>query len=415
MRVGYIVIAIALLLQMASLAHAQANLIPQSNMVLSLNPAENLCVLIFGYNANGQQVPNFGLGKILPGISDFATYNFMLQFSLEIILAVLMIMALLYAIGTAFSIPRVITYVKTEYLESILNIVIIVMLFGGMIFIAQGVSFITNLGGSVVSASGVQAATTGYALGTGASVSTVPLLYSSICNVYFNDAVLHFGGLAVLSGDSLIYSIASGFSVQAMPNGMGIETTPLNGLTPFMQVLSFMTPLISGAIIVELGIIFLLAIIYYLFPIFLFSGILLRCFPWTRAAGGTLLALFIGFYVFFPALLYPFASVDYRCLAAQQSACISQGQQQLNLPAIPTDLAGIFSYVQTLPGNINTFFGEGQFIALMDFWIFSIINASFQIFGVVLSFVISYNLLEGFADLLGAPSLQAKNMLKKVI
>ncbi|HVA83246.1 MAG TPA: hypothetical protein VNF06_03720 [Candidatus Aquilonibacter sp.] len=404
MRVLLFVVLIALL-QFASIQHAQ-----------SVTPDKSICADLFGQVGANGQVSAGGIQAALPKLTNFTQYNFMLLFSLEIVFAVLMVLAIMYAVGTAFGIQRVITFVRTEYLESVLNIFIIVLLFGGMSVLAGGIGFITNLGASVVSASGVQTVS-GYALtgASGSGLSTVTQVYNTICNTYFDDASLHFAGLGLLSSENLIYGIVSGFEIQAMPNGIGIKTTPFAGITPFLQVLSFMTPLITGAIIVELGIIFLLGLIYYLFPIFLYTGILLRCLPWTRAAGGTLLALFIGFYIFFPALLYPFASIDYRCLAAQSSVCSLQPQQTVNLPQIPTTIQGAFSYVVSLPGIAGTFFDEGQFIALLDFWIFSIINASFQIFGVVISFVVSYSLLEGFADLLGAPSLQAKNILRNVI
>lgn len=415
MRMPLFVI-ILLLAQFAGMNHAQLNTqLNYGKLVSPTDLTQNLCVDLFGQIGPNGQVISGGLKAILPGLSDFATYNFMLQFSLEIVLVVLLIIAVMYGIGTAFGLPRVLSYVRTEYLESILNIVIIVILFGGMAVLGGVISFIGNLGSAVVSASGVQTVGSGYILTSAGSVATVPQLYNSICTVYFNDAVLHFGGLSFLSGITLIYNIMQGITISVMPNGMGFSFSPFNGLTPFQQVLSFMTPLISGAIIVEIGIIFLLALIYYLFPLFLFTGILLRCFPWTRAAGGTLLALFIGFYLFFPALLYPFASVDYRCLAAQQTLCAAQGQQNLNLPPVPTTLTDVFKNLATAPGSAWTFLREGEFVALLDFWIFSIINASFQIFGVVISFVISYNLLEGFADLLGAPSLSAKNLLRNLI
>ncbi|MDE1845683.1 MAG: hypothetical protein KGH53_00140 [Candidatus Micrarchaeota archaeon] len=412
MKAMVFVVAFALLLLAGSL-HAQVVL-----------PAQGICSDLFGQvGANGQVTPG-SIQSALPKLTDFTGYNFMLLFSLEIVLAVLMVLAIMYAIATAFGIQRVITFVRTEYLESVLNIVIIVLLFGGIGVLAGGIGFISNLGASVVSSSGVQqVGSYTLSLASSSSIGTITQVYNSICNTYFNDAVLHFAGLGALSNENLIYSIASGLEIQAMPNGMGIKFSPFFGITPFVQVLSFMTPLITGAIIVELGIIFLLGLIYYLFPIFLYLGILLRCLPWTRAAGGTLLALFIGFYVFFPALLYPFASIDYRCLAGQSSSCTLQPQQTINLPPVPStaqcpslaqSIACAFSVALNVPA-LRTFFFEGQFIALLDFWIFSIINASFQIFGVVISFVVSYSLLEGFADLLGAPSLTAKNLLRNVI
>lgn len=382
--------------------------------------APDVCAQIFGPPGNGD------LAQVMPGLNNYSSYGFMLAISLEIILAVFILMGLMYGIGRAFVIPRVIAFVKTEYLESLLSLIIVFVLFFGMLVVAGGVNFISTLGAAVVGSSGVASqSSTGYALlSVPAGADTVQQLYQSICNVYWIDATLHFAGLVFLSGISIIYNTVSSVQFTYMPNGVGAQFGIGTGLTPFVHLLSFMTPLITGAVIVELGIIFLLAIIYYLFPLFLFSGVLLRSLPWTRAAGGTLLALFIGFYVFFPALLYPFASVDYRCLAGQQTTttvtqfqdtCVTQWQQYFNLPAISSNPIDIGASMIGIFTNAAKFASEGQFIALMDFWIFSIINASFQIFGVVISFVISYSLLEGFADLLGAPSLTAKNLLRNLI
>lgn len=412
--------AIILLLSLLTFASAVGAQSPLTQLIQgSGGLLPDVCTQIFGPVGSG------GLADALPGLNDYTSYNFMLELSLTVVLAVLMLLGILYGIGQAFTISRINSFVKTEYLESILNIIIVLVLFGGMLVIAGGVNFITSLGSAIVGASGVASQTgSGYGLvSTTASVQTVQDLYESICGVYWGDAALHFAGLVFLSGITFIYSLISSITVSYMPNGVGVAFGFGAGLTPFNQVLSFMTPLISGAIIVEVGIIFLLAIIYYLFPLFLFAGVLLRALPWTRAAGGTLLALFIGFYVFFPALLYPFASVDYRCLAAQQTtaglqyqtACMTTQQGYLNLPSFQSTPAGLVSGVSSFFSGAASFFNEGQFIALMDFWIFSIINASFQIFGVVISFVISYSLLEGFADLLGAPSLQAKDILRNVI
>ncbi|MGI0141310.1 MAG: hypothetical protein ACREBF_01515 [Candidatus Micrarchaeales archaeon] len=395
---------------------------------VSLLPSqEQICSQFFSTGATTTS-PSTPLSSTFSGlgINSYSSYNYVPVFSLAIVGMVLAVLAILYAIGYAFSLPRVITMVRTEYLESVLNIIIIVLIVGGMATLSAGVGFIANLGGAAVSASGAGGAT----LISGQT--TLPTIYNSVCNTYVNDALSHLAGLGGITVVSLILSEASSFAVSAIPNGVGVSFKPFFGLIPLQQVTLFLTPLISGVVAIEVGIVFFLAIVYYLFPIFLFAGILFRSFPWTRAAGGTLIALFIGFYVFFPALVYPFTQISYNSILTA-SACGALGTgtsttfstlcngsnglgYQQNGGKISESLgAGVLYGLYGVVNNVGSFFTGGEFSGLLDYYLFTIVNETFQLLGIIIAFVISYSLLEGFADLLGAPSLSAKDMLKKVI
>jgi len=486
MNKAFVLIAFALFVALFSSVHAQAPTPP-------INFA-NTCSYFFGQ----------GIATSFPWLGpNFNNYDFSLEIALLIVTMVFAVLAILYAIGYAFGVTRLLVFVKTEYLESFLNILIIVALFGGAAILTGGMIFISNLGNAVISAAGAAGPAQQIALGTSTASGYQDIngIYNSVCTTYMGDAISHLGGLTGLNAISYGYTIAAGFKIQLMPNGMGIILAPLSGITPYLLLIGFLTPLISGVIGIEIGVIFFMVIVYYLFPLLLFVGVLMRSFPWTRAAGGTLIALFIGFYVFFPALIYPFTAINYKCL--QSTSCIpalyspsasaitwnwgdgttTSGLSSTHLYTTPGPFsvkmnvndptagsgsdtykgtlsatgtstipdttaqlpsgssfgftgtvsgltvgvqadAGLssivtssdpFAQLQSLAGQISQASTQGEFLDIFDFYIFSIINATFQIFGIIISFVISYSLLEGFADLLGAPSLQARDMLKKVI
>jgi len=397
-----IVLAFALFVALIGTAHAQSGIIDFSNT----------CSYFFGQGGIASSFPWLG--------ANFDSYNFVLQVSLLIVGMVFAVLAILYAIGYGFGIPKLLAFVKTEYLESFLNILIIAVLFSGAAVLTGGMVFISNLGNAVITAAGAGGTAPAVALSTNpaSGYQDITGIYSSVCQTYMNDAISHLEGLTGLNALSYGYSIAAGFQINLMPNGMGISLAPLSGVTPYLLLIGFLSPLISGVVGIEIGVVFFMVIVYYLFPLLLFIGVLMRSFPWTRAAGGTLLALFIGFYVFFPALIYPFTSINYHCLA--QASC-SSGQYALSASSVGSagSATDPFAQLQAIASGISQSATQSviqsEFIDIFDFYIFSIINATFQIFGIIISFVISYSLLEGFADLLGAPSLQARDMLKKVI
>ncbi|MDE1870524.1 MAG: hypothetical protein KGH71_06155, partial [Candidatus Micrarchaeota archaeon] len=320
---------------------------------------------------------------------NFDSYGFVLQVALLIVAMVFAALAIMYAVGYGFGIPRILVFVKTEYLESVLNIIMIVVLFGGAAVLSGGMVFISNLGNAVIASAGAAGSAPLVALGANptAGYQDIQGIYSSVCQTYMSDAVSHLAGLSGLNGISYGYSIASGFVINLMPNGMGISIAPLAGITPYLLLVGFLSPLVSGVVGIEIGVVFFMVIVYYLFPLLLFAGVLMRSFQWTRAAGGTLIALFIGFYIFFPALIYPFTTVNYHCL--EQADCSGQyilGSSSIGSAATAQDP---FTQLQTLAGEVAQAAVQSEFVDIFDFYIFSIINASFQIFGIIISFVIS--------------------------
>ncbi|MDE1762393.1 MAG: hypothetical protein KGH78_04360, partial [Candidatus Micrarchaeota archaeon] len=294
--------------------------------------------------------------------------------------------------GMAFGVQRIIAFVKTEYLESFLNLIIVIFLLLFFASIGNVSTFFSNIGTAIASSAGIS---------TPPSVSSLHDIYNGICNTYYNDAISQLGALTVLSLQGYAFNILTSLTISLMPNGFGVSFSPFAGYGPFPTMITTATGIISGIAGLEGGVIFLLAVIYYIFPIFLFLGLVFRAFPWTRAAGGSFLALFISFYIIFPALIYPFSTVS------------AQGIATLETPQSFLPSGGIASAF--ISGAVSQSLPFTSMAAFIDGFVGSIINSAFQLFGIIIAFVISFNLLESFGDLLGAPALASRHMLSRVI
>jgi hypothetical protein len=163
-----------------------------------------------------------------------------------------------------------------------------------------------------------------------------------------------------------------------------------------MPVMSGLFTIISAFVAIMIGIPLLLFFIYYLFPFFLYAGVLFRSFPWTRAAGGTLLALFISFYIVFPSLIYPFSVLSTTNLGNAYTA-----------PSLSSSTLSI--------NNWEQFGSLVRLGPLILAYVGGLSGAILQIAGLVIALVISYDLVEMFGKLLGAPSASGRKMLSKVV
>ncbi len=354
------------------------------------------CTPLYSSTANG-------LGSAAY-LSHATTYTGILSFSLVIILAVLVVLGIVYAIGYAVRIDKLKNYTKTELLESVFNIIIIVAIVGGMALIDSGISFITGIVNT-----GISSASTAISAQSGSNVhfSTTTVsnahgLYLGICNNYGSEIFQLASGALTIFGWNYLIALAQGFTVELMPNNggffiltPGFTFVPFYGLTVAQQVLAYLLNIILGLGAVLIGIPVLLFFIYYLFPFFLYAGVLFRSFPWTRAAGGTLLALFISFYIIFPSIIYPFSAISISGLLQAYTAHLGAG-------TITSATIGSSASLIYLGGIIDMLVEEISGVIL-------------QIGGLAIALVISYDLLEMFGKLLGAPSARANRLLSKVI
>jgi len=325
-------------------------------------------------------------------LSTASTYKGLIGYSMLIILSVLMIVAFLYAIGMAFKINSLISFSRNEILENVLNFILILFVAGGIAGIDGVVIVIARFGASVVSTNQP-------------SITNTASLYHSACEYYYGDALGEISNLISLAVEIFEISIASSIQFNLMPNGFGVTFQPFAWLNLLSKMASSFSVPIVAITGIELVNVYLLAIIYYIFPLFLYLGILFRTFPWTRAIGGALLGLFISFYVFYPALIYAISSIT---ASIQDSARSIITTHEINLQ-INVFTSSLTSSIK--PGlDIQTIFWS-----LIIEYIGIIAIGGINTIGILISLVICFDLIEAFGDLLGAPSLTHGGVLKKVI
>ena len=233
----------------------------------------------------------------------FTSENSLLNISLLIVLGVLVFLSIVYAIGRAFGIESLIVFTQQEYVESIFNIILIMLIAGGTGFVDKSVTFMADLGMTISSST------------SPATITSAKSLDVALCGNYMTNGVLNgIVNLLMLQLPIIITSFMKnlvftfGSSISPIFS-FGFSISPLVGMAPYSSVLGTETSIITGAMMIYVGIGLLVILIYGMFPLFLYAGIALRSFPWTRAAGGAMLALFISFYIVFPAILYAFTQI----------------------------------------------------------------------------------------------------------
>ena len=357
------------------------------------------CQTLFSTGSNGYKNPLTGAPVVSNAFVGFPnpTFNGLLAISVVIILMVLTVYGVVYLVGMAFGIERLKQFTRSEAFESIMNLIVIVAIVSGIGLFNAGIAFITGLSTSLT--------------GSGTTQSTANSLYTDICTGYLTSSVNpDITAAAVVLGESVMYSAFSSFTVELMPNGFGGSVAPFSGIYPIVQVLTTEFGVLLSIIGITLGVILLLYIVYFLFPVFLYAGIVLRSFPWTRPAGGALIALFISFYVMFPALLYPFVYVSGTVAAGQ--TCAAGG-----IACAGNAFSALFTSVVAVD-TLFTGFAGGAFLSTIEQFGQYVSAAAIEIIGIVIAFVVSFDLLEKLGDTLGAPSLSGgrhQSILSKII
>jgi hypothetical protein len=324
-----------------------------------------------------------------------STYSGLIGFSLLIIMSVLTIVAVLYAVGTAFKIESLKIFSRNEILENVLNFIMIIFISAGIFAVDSLVSGLAQFGSSAVGSASTQQEPTSL---TG--------IYQSICVMYYSDIINQIWNIISISLFSFVINIFSSIKIMLMPNGFGITFAPFAWYTSLSKMIGLFGAVEVAIAGIELVNIFLLSIIYYLFPIFLYLGILFRSFPWTRSIGGALLGLFISFYVFYPALLYAFSSI---IQAYSQQIGSSISNQYYNI---------INEYYSSNMNSLTSLSGLSATSIFPETAIFITVNiaeSGLNTLGILISLIICFDLIEVFGDLLGAPSLSHGGILRRLI
>ena len=331
-----------------------------------------------------------------------------------IVLIMLSLLGILYGVGMGFGINKLVTFVKNEYAETLANVIIIVIVMvGGFGLFNNSAVFLSNIAIGAVSSSGAKITS------PISSSLTTQNIYVGICDYYNTDLIgANFNNYVGVIYELFVLNVMLTTDIKVMPNGFGLSFAPFYGGQTLRtniwseEAMSFSLLEMGGMLII------MLFIIYFLFPLFFYAGIALRTLPWTRAAGGSLIALFISFYIIFPALLYAFASIPYvnpntglcqSTSASQYSLCNGHSAFSSLGHATSEILETGFSYF-TSGGS----FGTAMLNNVKDFTN-EITYSALQFFGVIISFIISYDLLEFLGDFLGSPSLQSNRVLSKLV
>jgi hypothetical protein len=363
-----------------------SHILPQAAKTALLS----LVILAFALNASAANsfCDSLITSPNLPPIlgSGSAGFQGILLASIVIILIMIGVVSILYLFGYAFRIDKLLRFSKTEIGEIAVT-VIVVLVFLGSFYLINGIAS-NNL----------------FSLGNINGGLNSGIFYSDCNNLSTagTNILSQLWGL-MISQQTIAFMSSLNFHFMTTYWGLS-NVVPLSGLSLISYSLIGTMVTITGAVF---SVLFVLAaiigIFYVLFPIFLFVGIILRSFPWTRAAGGAFLGLFIGFYIMFPLLVYMLISVS----AVQPN------------PGIP--ISSVSSGFDIGAGDVNSltsFFSQGA-IQIMnqtyDFITIVIGQSFYLIMAAVLSFMISYDFTETMGDFLGSPSLSSKNVLKKLV
>ncbi len=333
-----------------------------------------------------------------------APWNNILGLAVLTILMVFAALSVVYAIGTAFGINKLVAYSRAEYAEGIFTLAIIALVGGSTAYIGHVMAFIssaTNIG-----ITNNQTPTNAYGL------------YLGLCNnIVANDVLPDMGSVLGILVKLIPYEILQTFAIKIAPAAITfiptVSFSPFSGMGIVVSATFLEFSTLSVFIFIGISLIFFFMLIYFLFPLFLYLGILLRSFPWTRAAGGSFIALFVAFYLIFPVIFYPFT--------ARQQSQISESYCRNSPIPCPSPQPGIVAFFTNaftyIMGLVSVLFGNlpGVFVGSIDDYAQSFSNIALELIGLGISFIISFDLMEVMADFLGAPSLQGNRILEKMI
>jgi len=193
--------------------------------------------------------------------------------TLGVVSMMLALVSLAYMIGIGFHLPKLQAWAKDELYQALASVLLSVLL----------ISFVLTID------------------------TTMQNMYGGdpfdIAIRYIQDVTLALTSFftSIVSFD-VVFQILKSMLLKAMPSQTGFTINPFVGVAPLTQLMSMAMEAILGGMGLMLGMSAFLLFIKTQLPIILPIGLALRAFPWSRPAGGALIAVFIGFYVFFPFL-----------------------------------------------------------------------------------------------------------------
>ncbi|MCL4363099.1 hypothetical protein M1439_01460 [Candidatus Marsarchaeota archaeon] len=315
----------------------------------------------------------------------------MISIALLIILTMFIITGITYALSYAFKLDKLARFSRVEIGEIAVTL-LIVLIFLGTFSVSNTIS-----GPS--------------AFFPAANHPISSQTFSSACEGLYASSLNLVGPLIIFGVQQEVISLVASINIKIEPNFFGFGVSPFSGLSVISRVLTFVINVGTGFIGLMVGMIVVLYVIYGVFPLFFFIGIVLRTMPWTRAAGGSFLGLFISFYILFPLLLHFLLAANMVAIptstsagvTSSLSAIMSGGSAAFSLNPL-NSLSTFASIVDILPAQI-----------LSNFIEYIITPAIFTLVAVAISLIIAFDFSETIGSFLGASSLTSSRMLNKVV
>ena len=199
---------------------------------------------------------------------------------------VFLVAAFVYAVGHALTHKKVTMWAKTQMEEAALAMAI-------TIFVIGLVSFLCTFDLKTL---GISTAC------TGAECNIIETAFNHLFSLY--NTIM--SGFLVVAGMNAVMASWATMSIGKAPGGVGIIITPLAVLGDIASSLTMAMVILMTSAIVTITQMVLLKMTESLFVILFPIGVLLRSFGITRGFGGGLIALAIGFFIFYPLLVVLF-------------------------------------------------------------------------------------------------------------
>ncbi len=318
------------------------------------------------------------------GPNQLFAVNNIIEVSLLILLLMLNLAALMYLLGSAIKLRQLVNFGRTEIGEVFITALIVFIFLGGFQYenALPTTGNYLELAPEVVSQGIFQSDCASLASGslTALSEDVVPLIVQmDTLQLYSN---VNFGATVTYEGL--------------------VSVTPFAGLGFVLQLYGKVLPIIIVLIGLPLAGTAILAIFYAIGPLFLYLGIILRTVPFTRAAGGSFLGLFLSFYILFPLLLYLLiANVSLATLSVQTESL----SQMLN-SLTPGGTGNPFTAITSSFGGLV----EVQAIVITV-----VAQLLYLVLSLILALLIAFDFMERSGDVLGSPSLASKHTLRNII
>jgi hypothetical protein len=190
-----------------------------------------------------------------------------------IISVVLALVSLAYMIGTGFHLPKLQAWAKDELYQAIASALLAILLIALVSTINTTMNDIYGGDPFVIAGNYINALTVSM-------------------TAFFTAAVTM----------DAVFGVYQSLALKAMPTQTGFNISPFTGFAPLTAMLSLAMEAILGGLGLTLGQGVFLSFIKTQLSILLPIGIALRAFPFSRPAGGAMIAVFLGFYIFYPFL-----------------------------------------------------------------------------------------------------------------